>query len=224
MRRFAYGILAVVVMFAATGIARADIVGSFVSAEGGSGGNTVNAADNDDGNFYSYTNSDTDGYWVRRTNWSNEPGGHCLEGGYPEMASLPQMKTTISGLTAGHSYAVSVIWAADTADAGWGDIGASLSSPSSLVRHYVGDGNSVSTGLLLDSPSNYSMQSPVGTAVADGSGAIAVYIGKTGSPVDCRTRYEGVAYEQVPAPEPSAMMLLCLGLSGLLAYGWRKRR
>ncbi len=222
MKRFAICLLVGAALLLGASAAYADIIGTFVSAVGGPGGNTVNAADNDDGNFYSYTNSDTDGYWVYRTNYPSEPGGHCLEGSYPEMASLPVMKTTISSLTPGQGYAVSAVWAGDIGDAGWGDISASLTAASSLTRYTVNDGLTTSTDILLESPSTYSLQSPLGVAIADANGQIAVYIGKTGSPADCRTRYEGVAYSAVP--EPSSIALVCCGLLGLLAYAWKKRK
>ena len=60
------------------------------------------------------------------------------------------------------------------------------------------------------------------------SGSFAVNIDDYGGPTyagtDVRSWYDGVSYQAVASPEPSAMVLLVTALFGLLAYAWRKRR
>jgi hypothetical protein len=62
------------------------------------------------------------------------------------------------------------------------------------------------------------VQSSLGTAVADASGEITVYVDSNGGSSSTRTWYDGVGYEAVP--EPSAALLLGLGGLALL----RRRR
>jgi len=89
---------------------------------------------------------------------------------------------------------------ANPVDTSNGGVGAAV-TPSGDVRYYV----------------------PLPDAAADSSGNLSVWV-RQGAGANNRTVYDGIAYDNVPVPEPSTLCLAALGLLGLLACGRRRRR
>jgi hypothetical protein len=198
----------------------ADMIGAYVEAEGGAGGNSVNAADGDDGNWYSYTNSSTDNYWCLRTGQSGYGDNDVFEADGTSNENVPTIKTTITGLTPGLTYELRVIYASENVSTTDWDIGAGLAADS-LTTYHWGDGVSEETGLVLEDRGNndlvLQMQILLGTAVASSAGEISAFVDKITS--GGRARYDGLTYLEVP--EPATIGLLAVG--GALAVFRRKR-
>lgn len=177
-------------------------------------------------------------------------------GGAQNTEDAPRLATTITGLTVGSSYAVyAYFWGAGSPNA-W-KIQAGLSDPGAgnnmTVYTQLGGGGATqvtatsftqigttplagsarttsegfTSTILIAEVDRLLFRAALGTAVADGSGSITVYIdddtagrqaGQNPTTSSLRTWYDGVGVEAVP--EPSAALL---GLLGTLAL-FRRRR
>jgi hypothetical protein len=149
--------------------------------------------------------------------------------------NAPMLRTTIGGLTVGATYNLYVyFWGggndAPTGNQRW-DIQAGLTS-TTLTFHDTQ--NSTNLGHLTTgvNPATYFTNDPLvvvsdsdrrlyqvslGTAVADGSGNINIFIDDAPGNAN-RTWYDGVGFQLIP--EPSVALLGAIGLLGLL----RRRR
>jgi len=195
----------------------ADITGTYVDATIGpdpGSGNTT-SADPGDSSAWLGGNSSTDNKWWQRLGLGATMNDTIFVSGRYDYA--PMLKMTLTGLTVGQEYEIRVIWHdhATTVEmhllAGF--------SPDALTQY---DGcDATRTGLT--SGSEIQVETLLGTAIADGSGEITVYIDdvKPVSPSirDQRTRFDGLSY--VLVPEPGTLSLLAVG--GLVALRRRKK-
>ena len=142
----------------------------------------------------------------------------------------PELRTTISGLTAGSSYKVyTYFWGNGTSGNVQWDVMTGLVSGALTSYDWTN-----ATDISGETPSTYFTNVPDvivaagngdllevshGTVVADGSGNINIYVDDfPGNPN--RTWYDGVGYSLIP--EPTSFVLL--GIGGLLLTGgWRRR-
>lgn len=196
--------------------ASAAMIGTYVDANGGSGGNTVNASTGSADDWWTTTNSDTDGLWVER--YDSEYGeGDFLEATGTNYENVPTIKTTISGLTPGKSYELRVIYASEneTRPGRYTDWVISTGLAADALTTYFwndGAGNNEPTGVMLAGGAIYQMQVLLGTVVADASGEISAFVDMNNA--EGRCRWDGVTYLEVP--EPATMGLLTLGGLGML--------
>ncbi|MBN1553727.1 MAG: PEP-CTERM sorting domain-containing protein [Phycisphaerae bacterium] len=189
--------------------ANAAMIGTYVDADGGTGGNTVNNSTGDPDDWWTTENSDSDDLWAYREKPAYRDGDfyECSGTNYED---APMIKTTISGLTAGTSYEIRVIYASETKLTTDWIIAAGLSA-GSLTRYQWGDGVSEETGVEIES-GVAEMQVLIGTVVASVEGTISAYIDMPDA--EGRCDYDGVTYLEVP--EPATMGLLTLGGLGML--------
>lgn len=161
--------------------------------------------------------------------WNIRPFGNGLNGNsagytptiYETIGSedVPMLVTTMSGLTAGATYNVFVYFQAgdDTNLSQNWDVLAGFTTGSMInyTRTHAAstdaDAGDFTTSVQAIDPNRLMVQSSMGTAVADGSGEIKVYIDSNGGTSSTRTWYDGVGHELVP--EPGSTLLL--GLAGL---------
>lgn len=200
------------------GSALADpISGTFVGA------NTSNTQAQGGGTWAS--NSNAAGHWFDR---SGNVGsfddlyaisGVADSGGYSGFnAGDADIVTTLTGLVAGQQYDVNFIWSGV-----WGNSDFPMSvgfDPGSVTQ--VPDGQGFNS--WVDETSNNGgfriWEDAIGTATADASGEIDVYInfGNVSGNYFVNSAYNGLSYTAVP--EPGSLALLGLGGLGLL----RRRR
>ncbi len=210
----------------------------YVDATSGAGGNTTLA----DGSVFSPpVNGATgaDNQWKKRTGFGQS--GTVYEAGEPGATEdAPRLKTTLTGLIPGESYAIyAYFWSANSsawrirlslADEagdlpGWvgnDNINSDLQHAPPINQHADGidiytvrpllaaaDMNGFEdtghfTGSVLVSEEDRDMyEAYLGSAVADASGEIAVYVDDLpSSAFGERTWYDGVGYELAPPPPP----------------------
>ncbi len=195
------------------------------SALGGDGGNTVNVA-TDSGTdwFVSGGNLKTDSLWGERTGFGEN--AEQIYEGWGLTETLPQIKTTMTGLIVGQSYDVWVNYVrfgASTATPGGNRAGITAGlSLGSLITFDVPTGDdSVVGGSVLTGFTNsdrVGVQGYLGAAVADANGDIAIYVTGTLNDGEERIWYDGASYDVVP--EPATLVLL--GLGGLILRRGKK--
>ncbi len=207
---------------------------TYVDATSGAGGNTTLA---NGSTFTPPLNGTTgaDNNWEQRTTFGS--GGNIFEsGGENVTENAPELRTMISGLTAGSQYTLyAFFWDPTSANEDWNLRAGTASNPGANTIYGASDAtiDLGSTAAVLASSLTYAtapsitleggrdlLAAPLGTFTADGSGQIAVYVDDlpTSLNVNRRTWYDGVGFEAVP--EPSAALLGLLGVTALI----RRRR
>jgi hypothetical protein len=229
---------------------------TFVNATSGGGGNTALAAG---GTFTPPLNGTTgnDDNWEERTVFGSS--GQIFEasgegGGIGENA--PRLVTTISGLAASATYNVfAYFWTPNDVNQAWalraglsnlggeltlfgrtnGNVGTDADSfqmtYDAIAPQVLDTSGFTVAPTTISESSRFLWQASLGTAVADGSGQIQVFIDDfsfeglavppTGpAHVNHRTWYDGVGYSLVP--EPSTLTLGLLGGMSLLIARRRK--
>jgi autotransporter-associated beta strand protein len=141
--------------------------------------------------------------WSERTGFAN--GGTVLQGAVvtpPDTASVPVIRTTVTGLDPGQTYDVYAnFW--DVDDAIWpvfaGDSDTNLTLYANPNDGLEGATDAVdpntlsySTPVLLSESNRTMWGALIGTLTADGSGNIEVFIDDTGNGPNQRTWYDGV--------------------------------
>jgi hypothetical protein len=218
MRSVIVGAASVLAVLVAS-VASADIVGTFVKADLG---NTDNAAGGDDSTWGTTTDDGGDGLWcISVGSGSAHPSYDVYPGRTVVQAdgaweSVPNIVTTISGLTPGSQYDIRALYGCHSAFDNTilaGLVPGSLSAYDKTADVAVAGTYEFEGGVVN------LHQALLGTASANASGEINVYIGAT----TLRANYEGLSYEFNSVPEPGTMALLGTALIGLLAYAWQKR-
>jgi len=168
---------------------------TYVDAEHGATGNTVDAVTGDPSSWQSTTNNSYDTIW--RTRGGNDAAAEndVYEASGHEDAVL--LKTTLTGLAAGASYDIYVYFGTSNlipegggSSTSW-KILAGLSDTVLTVFAPETDGELVTDTSDVDMYRAY-----VGMGVADGSGQLAVYIDNYESATQ-RCWYDGIGYEKV---------------------------
>ena len=190
-----------VVFVALATAARADIVGTYVDATPSNTGPS---------SAFSVSQSDTDNLWHLDIERDYARGGNVFVT-QTDAETAPAITTTGTGVATG-TYDVYAIFWTHTSDA-WG-IDASLAGgPIVPCTQYTGTPTGVTTS---DKVEQYNLLGRV--SVTDGSFAVTV-VERDGY---SRGWYDGVTYQAVP--EPTTLSLLVVGMLGMLAYAWRKRK
>ena len=176
---------AALLIVAVVGSADAAIIGTYVDATSGIGGNTVRNSDGSVDGWVGGAN-DYDNLWWARSLGEGEQGGSFWTTAGPGYEDGPMLKTTLTGLTAGASYEIGLLY---QAIGNW-VVQAGFSS-GSLTTYGATDG-------FLAVPTR-EREVSLGTTTANGSGEIAVFIDDvTGGAPDMRARYDGLSYRPPP--------------------------
>jgi hypothetical protein len=167
------------------------------------------------------TESDEDNLWFVESRTGCRNNDVLASNGSPE--DSPMVTTTVSGLANG-AYNVYVnYWVNTNSDAQW-NVQSAISG-NTLVTYDKTNGTA--TGVTFNSII-HERQALLGqVTVTNGSFAVDVDDWSGTRPCldyDVRTWYDGVAYEAVATPEPGTLALMAIGMVGLLAYAWRKRK
>jgi hypothetical protein len=210
---------ATLILFAAN--ATASVI--YVDATDESGGNTSLAVG---GTFTAAgTTGGNDGNWAQRAFANSttvfESRGAAGTGNSTE--DSPRLATTISGLTSGATYNFySFFWDSTDGPQQW--------MVRSSLTNSVGDlplfdqtsplasTLSFSSTPLLTEGNRLMLYADLGTAVANGSGQVVVYVDDNTAGLtngENRTWYDGIGYEQVPEP---GSLLLCASSIGLALF------
>jgi hypothetical protein len=195
------GVAVVVALTAIT--ARADIIGTYVDAT------TSNTGPS---SAFSATELDNDNLWHLDTSRDYARGGNVFVTQSSD-ETAPAITTTVSGLANGVYDVYAVFWT-HTAQA-WGFDASLVGGPVVPCTQYTGTPTGVATS---DKIEQYML---LGQAdVTDGSFAVSV-VERDGY---SRSWYDGLSFAAQEVPEPSTISLVVIGLFGLLAYAWRKRK
>ncbi len=196
-------LLGVCALLLFAGVANADFIGTYVDADPS---NTTPST------AFSVTESDTDNLWHLDTSRTYGGNGNVLASNTWTETS-PMLTTTVSGLANGKYDVYAVYWR-HTSD--FWCIDAGLEGGSMIACDSTGtptgnpgDADKVQYSILL------------GQANVTG-GSFAVNVTDHANAV--RGWYDGVSYQESVVPEPSAVVMIFIGLLGLLAYAWRKRK
>lgn len=190
-----------VVLVALAAAARADIVGTYVDATQSNTG---------PGSAFSTTELDTDNLWHLDTSRDYARGGNVFVT-QSDSETAPAITTTVTGLANGTYDVYAVFWTHTSQP--WA-IDASLAGgPVVACSEYNGTPTGVATS---DKIERYNFLGQI--SVTDGTFAVTV-VERDGY---SRGWYDGVSYQAVP--EPTMLSLLAVGMLGMLAYAWRKRK
>ena len=191
-----------------------------------------------DGSAYNPTATtiNTDNQWSLRTLGNGATVYTANDSNANPGEDAPLLRTTVTGLTAGESYALyTYFWGAGN-DAPLGnqqwDIRAGLTADTQEFYNFTNTINlghaltgvvsiehftNNSPAVMLVETDRRLYQAELGTAVADANGQISIYINDAPGNIN-RTWYDGVGYAAVPEPSTS----LLAGLSALALL--RRRR
>lgn len=208
-------------------IASGAIIGTFVAAsDGGSGNTQLSDGDLSDGTDFSMV-GDVTSFWNDRSAGVFNIVGITLSGGFQGQNNAtrftgPEIATTLTGLTPGQSYDISIIYGAnDGAAAGVQAINAGFTSGALTT---ITDSDGGATGEVYATGNGngawYARQADVGAAIADPGGNLVVYVAAT--PNAERSIYNGLAYVPTQIPEPMSMVPLAICVAGVSATRLRK--
>jgi len=180
----------------------AGITGTFVAAQDG-----VNSFQSSDGTSAFSSTVATTGLWHERVgvfNITSIPGSGAYQGqNKPGVATYNEVVTTLTGLTPGTSYDIYMIMGVNTStSSGSQDIDAGFASGSlSTLR----ESTATLTGLALAAGGTWvAAEHLIGTAVADPSGELKVYVDAT--PNAERSVYNGLSYTVSGVVEPPSFV------------------
>ncbi|NWK55596.1 PEP-CTERM sorting domain-containing protein [Verrucomicrobiaceae bacterium N1E253] len=177
---------------------------------------TANTTFGDGSAFAPIGGADTDGHWGSRTVFGN--GGEIYTSRADE--DSPELRTTISGLTAGTYNAYAFYWVAGWVDGNdptgnnqW-DFAAGLAS-GNTSEYLWNEGTQTQASdfagtVMVEEGNRRLFMIDLGNVAVDGSGELAIYIDDNPGNDD-RTWYDGVGYQTVPEPSSAAL----IGLGGL---------
>jgi hypothetical protein len=187
----------------AAGVANAEIVGTYVDA---TMSNTTPSS------AFSVTESDYDNLWYVDAGRTYCENGDIMAAN-TGTETCPMLTTTVTGLTNGSYDVYAVYWTHSTAM--WAVDAAVVGGPTVACNQW----NGTPTGVTTEDKLEY--QILLGQVNVTG-GSFTVNV----APREGYDRgwYDGVSYQAVPAPEPSAVALVGMGAISLLAYAWRRRK
>jgi hypothetical protein len=186
-------------------VASADIVGTYVDAT--TSNTTPSSA-------FSATESDTDNLWYVDTGRTYCENGNVMVAQTTDEWA-PTLTTTVSSLANGAYNVYAVYWTNSNLGNDWA-IDASVGGGEAVAcNQYWG---TLTGKTASEKEERYMLLGQVN--VTDGSFAVNV-AQREGYQ---RAWYDGVSYQAVPTPEPSAMAIIVVGALSLMAYAWRKRR
>lgn len=174
---------------------------------------------------YPTTAQNEDNEWLTRVVGNGDTAFTANDNNANPGEDAPELRTTLTGLTDGQQYNLyAYFWATGTSgNADW-DLAAGLTS-GSLTDYKPSSGNATDISsvtvadhftdgtLIVEQSNRYLYQADLGTAVADATGNMVIYLDDvTGN--DDRTWYDGVGYEAVP--EPATLGLVAVFGGGVL--------
>lgn len=194
----------------------------YVDANGGVSGNTVRASNGSQTDWLGTTSADN--LWTNRANFPAN-GVDALEG-INSSENLPTLRTTITGLQANTVYTglrLYMIGNPDNAtnyglNYSFDNINFTSVTDEDAGRNAVNTANSGLGTSITETGTNVRYYFELPNATTDGSGNLNIYIAEN-TDAD-RGYYDGIAYDTVAVPEPSAALLGGLGVLALL----RRRR
>ncbi|MBK1880788.1 PEP-CTERM sorting domain-containing protein [Luteolibacter pohnpeiensis] len=204
----------------------------YVDATGGVGGNTVNALTESETDWYEVnTGSPTNNLWDQRTGNSFVYGGTAFQINSAETSIV--IRTAVTGLLPNSTYTdIRLYYLGNiltTSTRNWTLQASVVSESTGFTNYEDGSGTALidsntdalgtaDDGSTLSADTRYWVSLP--DVTTDETGTFYVWI-NIGDGANDRAVYDGLAYNNVAIPEPSAVALL--SLVGL-GFGMRRRR
>ena len=201
----------------------------YVDATGGVGGNTVNATTGSQTDWFVVNNGQLNDLWDLRTDRSFAFGSTAFQLNSAEASIV--LRTDVTGLSANATYTgIRLYYIGNVSTASnrnWSMQASVVSASTGFVTYPDNDGNGLVDSNVdalgtetdaLATDTRYWVSLP--DVTTDSSGTFSVWV-NIGEGADDRAVYDGIAYDNVAIPEPSAAVLL--GVAGL-SLGFAPRR